>query len=185
MRARTTFAVASLLLTATACSSTASPAAPAAPPAASIQPTAAASAPSSPSAKAFDAAAVTAKIAKAIPSVKLTVTYDATSDPNGKLGRPHQYSSKTAFDDTRVSNDPKAKDASREGRRDGIAYGGTVEVFPTVEDAEAWVKYIDGVGKALGSLVTPDYVYRQGAVVVRVSRLLTPEQAAGFEKAIG
>lgn len=181
MRARTALTVACLLLSVSACSSGGSPAAPVPPAASGASVAVQSSAP----AKQLDAAGVTAKIAKVIPSVKLTVTYDATTDPNGKLGRQHQYSSKTAFDDTRVSGNPKAKEASKEGRRDGIAYGGTVEVFPTVEDAQAWVKYIDGLQQALGSLVTPDYVYRQGAVVVRVSRLLTPDQAAGFEKAIG
>jgi hypothetical protein len=137
-----------------------------------------------PQAKAQDAAAVTAQLTKAIPPVKLTVTYDATSDPNGRLGRPHQYTSKTAFDDTRVSNDPKAKEDATKDRRDSISYGGTVEVFATADDATAWVKYVDTAQQALGGLLKPDYMYQHGKVVVRVSHLLTPDQAAAYDKAL-
>lgn len=131
-----------------------------------------------------DAAAVTAKLTTAIPSVKLTVTYDATSDPNGRLGRPHQYTSKTAFDDTRVSGTAQAQGDATQNRRDSISYGGTVEVFPTADDAAAWVKAIDIEQQAFSGLVRPDYMYQHGKVVARVSHLLTPDQAAAYDRAI-
>lgn len=132
----------------------------------------------------LEAMAVTNKIAKAIPSVKLTVTYDATTDPNGRLGRPHQYVSKTAFDDTRVSDKPKAAEDAVQGRRDSISYGGTVEVFSTADDAAAWLADVDRGQQAISGLMLPDYLFRHDRVVVRVSHLLTPEQAAEYEKAI-
>ncbi|MFB9364898.1 hypothetical protein [Kitasatospora albolonga] len=182
MRLRATAAIAAALLAATACSSidTSTPAAaPALNSAAPSGPTASTSA----ARRAPDAKTVTERLAKTLP-VKLTVTYDATTDPNGKLGRPHQYLSKTAFDDTRVSNSPKAKEDESKGRRDSISYGGTVEVFATPEDAETWMRYVDSMQAAFGALVTPDYLYRSGVTVVRVSHLLTAEQAKAYEAAI-
>ncbi len=187
---RTTLALAAALLAgASACSSNPAPAAaPAAPPAAaapsSTTPAAPTTAPAA-SAPAADAANVTAALTKKVPSVKLTVTYDATTDPNGKLGRPHQYVSKTAFDDTRVSGLPKAQEDASKGRRDSISYGGTVETFATAEDAQAWADYVDKGQAALGGMLTPDYIVRKGTVVIRVSHLLTAAQAAEYEKALG
>ncbi len=181
MRTRSAIAVtAGLLAALTACSSgSSSPST--APPGSGTA--AASTQPSTPApAKALDAAGMTAKLAKTIPTIKLTVTYNATSDPNQRMGRPHQYLSKTAFDDTRVSDNPKASERAKD--RNDIAYGGTVEVFATPEDAETWFKYIDGLSQALGGMVQPDYYYRNGAVVVRVSHLLTPEQAKQYEQGI-
>lgn len=147
-----------------------SPAAPAAAPPAAATP--------------LDAKAVTEKLAKTVPTAKLTVTYDATTDPNGKLGRQHQYQSKTAFDDTRVASNPKAADDAVGGRRDSISYGGTVEVFANDADAETWATYVDKAQQALGPMATPDYIYRHGTVVVRVSHLLSATQAADYDKAL-
>jgi hypothetical protein len=179
MRVRTTLTLAAAVLAAsTACTTmsagTGTPAA---------AKSSAAPAPAPP-AKATDAAGITRQLTtKGLP-VKLTITYDATSDPNGRLGRPHQYLSKTAFDDTRVADSPQAKEDATKDRRDSISYGGTVEVFPNADDATVWVKYVDGAQQALGGLIRPDYIYQHGAVVVRVSHLLTPDQAKVYEKAI-
>lgn len=130
----------------------------------------------------MDAAGIVAKLSKAIPTVQLTVTYDPATDPNKRMGRPHQYTSKVMFDDSRVSSNPKAGERAKD--RNDIPYGGTAEVFAAPEDAEAWVKYIDGLSKAAGGVLQPDYYYRSGAVVLRVSYLLTPTQAQEYQKAI-
>lgn len=182
LRALTLPAVAVLLSAAAACSSAPPAAAPPAPAAMNSQ--AGSSSGTSRPLAALDAAAVTQQLIRVIPSVKLTVTYDGTTDPNGKLGRPHQYVSKSAFDDTRVSGLPKAKEDESRGRRDSISYGGTVEIFATPEDARAWADYIDQGQQAMGSLLTPDYIFRNGTVVVRVSHLLTTEQASAYGRAI-
>lgn len=168
-------ALAAALLTA-GCSSTVTTSAQNEPPAP------AASSPAPASKAPLDAKAVTEKLAAAIPTVKLTVVYDAATDPNGKLGRPNQYTSKTAFDDSRASSNPKAADDAH-GRKNDIAYGGTVEVFASDDDAAAWEKYVTTITKSVGGLITPDYVYRHGKVVIRVSHLLTPDQAAEYDKA--
>ncbi|MFJ8039451.1 hypothetical protein ACIRBX_02920 [Kitasatospora sp. NPDC096147] len=188
MRFGSTITLSVLLLTATtACGEAAGPAPVAAPPATAADSPSAPSAPSAssarPAAPAPDAKSVTEKLARTLP-VRLTVTYDATSDPNGKLGRPHQYLSKTAFDDTRVSDSPKAKDGASQGRRDSISYGGTVEVFATPEDAETWVKYVDAMQATFSGFSTPDHLYRSGVTVVRVSHVLTADQAKAYENAI-
>lgn len=183
MRTRSAIAVtAGLLAALTACSSGGTTtAAPTTSTSAAAQAAPTSSAPT----KAADAAAVTAKLAKTITSVQLTVTYDATTDPNTRLGRPHQYTSKTAFDDTRVSEKPEAKEDASQDRRDSISYGGTVEVFATAEDAKVWMDYVDKAQQALGGMLKPDYLYRHDAVVVRVSHLLTPDQAKQYEQGIG
>jgi hypothetical protein len=126
-----------------------------------------------------DAASVTKQVTAAIPSVKTTVVYTDATDPNGKLGRPHQYVSKTAFADSRISKAKAKEDAN--GRSDAISYGGTTEVFATEADAKAWVDYVDRIGQAVGGLVTPDYLLRHGRVVLRVSHLLTTAQVAEYK----
>ena len=128
----------------------------------------------------LDAKGITQRLIAAVPSVTMKVDYTAATDPNGKMGRPHQYVSKTAFADSRVSKNPKAADESNH-RPDAISYGGTVEVFATVADANAWTAYIDKLGQALGGMVTPDYVLQRGRYVIRASDLLTPAQVDGYK----
>lgn len=170
-RAHLTAAAVLATITLAGCSSSKTTAPAAAPPAASKP-------------AAGDAKTVTLKLATAIPTVKLTVTYDGTTDPNQRLGRPHQYLSKTAFDDSRVSGTSKAAEEAGSSGRDSICYGGTVEVFATVEDAQAWAKSVGAVTQALSGLEAPDYIYQHGKTVVRVSNLLTAEQAAAYDKAV-
>lgn len=130
-----------------------------------------------------DAAAITKKLAKSVPTVTTTVVYTASNDPNTRLGRPHQYTSKTAFADSRI---PKAKaKEDADGRSDAISYGGTVEVFAEEADAKAWISYVDKATQALGGLMTPDYLLRKGRYVIRVSHLLTPEQVAPYKAVLG
>lgn len=130
-------------------------------------------------ARTVDAAAIVGQLRAAVPTVSTTVEYTATTDPNGKLGRPHQYTSKVQFADSRIDQ-AKAKDASN-GDKTDIAYGGTVEVFAAEADAKAWVAYVDKIGQAIGGLVTPDYLLRQGRYVIRASHLLTPDQVGQYK----
>ncbi|MCU7820759.1 hypothetical protein [Kitasatospora sp. DSM 101779] len=132
-----------------------------------------------------DAAAVTKRLLATGLPVKLTATYSGADDPDGLLGRPRQYTSKAAFDDTRVSNSPLAKEEAAGHRRDAVSYGGAVEVFAAPEDAEARAGDLAGRPQSTGGGARPDYVYRSGVVVVRVSHLLTPEQAQAYARAVG
>lgn len=127
----------------------------------------------------LNATTITDQLVAAVPTITTTVVYTQTSDPNGKMGRPHQYLSKTAFADSRIP-EAKAKEQA-DGRPDAISYGGTVEVFATDADAKAWVDGIDKIGQAVGSFVTPDYLLRQGRYVIRASSILTPAQADEYK----
>lgn len=65
-------------------------------------------------------------------TVTLVTSYTAADDPNHQLGRPHGYTSKTAFADSRVPQDQLgglAPDASERG--------GSVEVFADEAGAQA------------------------------------------------
>ncbi|MFD0531814.1 hypothetical protein ACFQ1I_42960 [Kitasatospora arboriphila] len=76
--------------------------------------------------------------------MRLTVTYTGADDPDGLLGQPGQYASKAAFDDTRVSDSPLAREEAAGRRRDAVSYGGAVEVFTAPEDAGARADDLDG-----------------------------------------
>ena len=62
-----------------------------------------------------------------------------------------------------------------------VERSGAIEAFANPADAEARAAYIRGVTKSLPALVEYDYVH--GSVLVRVSRYLTPKQAAQYESA--
>lgn len=124
-----------------------------------------------------DAQAVVAALAEAIPTVQAGVVYTAANDPNRLLGRPNGYESKAAFADTRV---PAV--ALQGLRSDAIEAGGSVEVFADAAGAAARKAYIQEIGKGLPSAVEYDYV--SGGVLLRVSRELTPDQAAAYDAAL-
>lgn len=128
-------------------------------------------------AKARTAAEVTALLASKIPSVSLVKDYTAADDVNQLLGRPGGYTSKTAFRDSRIPADKTPGSAP-----DDVLVGGSVEVFGSEGDAKQRADYIGQIGKRLPSAVEYDYVV--GSVLVRVSRVLTPEQAQQYEAAL-
>ncbi|WP_224274113.1 hypothetical protein [Streptomyces sp. LS1784] len=182
MRRTTLSLTAAALLAATAaCSSSNSadkPAAAAPTGAAAVQ-TGGAAAPAQPSAPApaADATAVLAKLAATVKSVKAGAPVTAESDPNHLLGRPGQYTSKVTFADSRI----KAADVEGE-KDDSVNRGGAIEVFATEADAKTRADYIQGIVKGMPALMEYDYV--RGPVLVRVSKLLTPDQAQGLQAAV-
>lgn len=129
------------------------------------------------SASAKTADDVTKALGEKIASVKLIKAYTAEDDPNHLLGRPNGYTSKTAFGDSRV----KAADVEYLGA-DAVERGGSVEVFADEAGAKARMDFIQSVSKNLPSVGEYDYV--KGAVLVRVSRFLTPDQAKEYETAL-
>lgn len=128
-------------------------------------------------AKARTAAEVTALLASKIPSVSLVKDYTAADDVNQLLGRPGGYTSKTAFRDSRIPADKTPGSAP-----DDVLVGGSVEVFGSDADAKGRMDYITQIGKRMPAAVEYDYVV--GPVLVRVSRVLTPEQAQQYEAAL-
>ncbi|QFK70377.1 hypothetical protein F7984_03530 [Pradoshia sp. D12] len=61
--------------------------------------------------------------------------------------------------------------------------GGSVEVFEINEDAEKRKEYIETVTKEMGGLLT-EYSYVEKNVLLRLSKSLTPDQAADYETAL-
>lgn len=129
-----------------------------------------------PSKAAADASSAFAAISASVSSAKLGTTVTAESDQNHMLGRPHGYTSKITFTDARI---PAEQTEGREN--DDLELGGSIEVFPTAAGAKARADYIQAAGKAMPALGEYDYVH--GTAVIRVSNLLTPAQAADYEKA--
>jgi len=120
---------------------------------------------------------VTRKLAEKIPSISLTKVYSAEDDPNKLLGRPNQYTSKTAFADSRVPKEGLPADNTQ------TEHGGGVEVFPDEAGATARKDRIQEISKGMGGLIA-EYDYVKGGVLVRVSSKLTPDQAKEYETAL-
>ncbi|WP_191892055.1 hypothetical protein [Streptomyces griseoaurantiacus] len=130
----------------------------------------------SPAKRPANASSAFSHIAAEVSSAKLSGTVTAANDPNHLLGRPNQYTSKVTFTDARI----KAADVS--GTEKGaVERGGAIEVFANSSAAQARAKYIQAVTKSMSALAEYDYVH--GAVLVRVSHFLTPDQAAAYKSA--
>ncbi|MFJ9846572.1 hypothetical protein ACIRYZ_40290 [Kitasatospora sp. NPDC101155] len=178
MRRTTLSLLAVGLLAATAAcsssSSTASPAAATTAPAAgtAAAPAASASPKQAQPAATQDAAAIAAKIQKAVPTAKTIKALTADNDPNHLLGKPHQYTSAARIVDTRTDS-----------TTEGIDSGAVVEVFANEADAKARHDYIDAIGKAQPIFAEQDFLH--GPVLVRVAKALTAAQAAEYDKAAG
>jgi hypothetical protein len=107
-------------------------------------------------------------------SIAAIVDYTAATDNEHLLGRPGGYLSKTLLTDNRVSTSGQATTP--------VDHGGIVEVFA---DSDAAATRVELLRKTVESLPGPsEYDYLHGAIVLRVSKLLTPSQAAEYQKAL-
>jgi len=172
-----------LLLVLTGCSGSEQAAPSTAPvPAATVTVTETASAPAQTSSAAapvaaLDAEARLARLVAVLPQVSQVMVYDAANDPNDLLGRPGGYTSKVAFADSRVpAEDVASEDA------DALKRGGSIEVFPDAAAAKARSDYIQSIVQGATMLGT-EYHYLDGGALLRVSGILTPEEAATYETA--
>jgi len=106
------------------------------------------------------------------------IVYNATTDPNHLLGRQDEYTSKDAWVDPAAvaagAGDPNSDPG-------GIEFGGGIEAFSTVADAQARLAYL----KALRALVGDGYDYLVGSAILRLSNYLTPAPAGKFRAAFG
>lgn len=172
-----------LLLALAGCSSTTAPSNDAAPAATPPAPTAAASSATAkastaarPSPSAATAATVAQAITRAVPQARQIAAYTAASDPNHLLGRPHEYTSKVEFSDSRI----RAADVQGQPPA-SLQYGASIEVFADSMDAGARMGSIQA--NAAGQPAFAEYDYVHGNVLVRVSHYLTPDQAADYDRA--
>lgn len=117
---------------------------------------------------------VTIRMSAHIKSIAAVADYTAATDDEHLLGRPGGYLSKTLLTDNRVSDSGKATTL--------IDHGGIVEVFA---DGDAAAARVDSLRKTVTNRPGPsEYDYLQGPIVLRVSKLLTPSQAAEYQKAL-
>lgn len=123
-------------------------------------------------------ASVIAKFQAAHLPVVPTITYTAESDPNHLLGRPGQYTAKESWTDSRV--DPVQVLDDKPG---SVELGGSIEVYPDGTGAANRTKYIQAIAKS--SPLFAEYDYVVGTSVLRLSKLLTPDQAKAYQAALG
>lgn len=97
-------------------------------------------------------------------------TITAETDANKMLGRPHQYTSKIDFLDTRFP-DGKLEEATN-----------NIEVFATPEDAQRRHDYIDGVMKDLP--MATQYLILRKNILVRINNAVSPTAAKEYEAAV-
>ncbi|MEY9895691.1 hypothetical protein ABIA35_009834 [Catenulispora sp. MAP12-49] len=128
---------------------------------------------------AADAAAVIARLKAAGLPIGTVTVYTAANDPNHLLGRPGGYTSKASFADTTVKPD-QARDSSA----GSVDLGGSVEVYADNASATARADYITKSEKSMPMLGT-EYDYVSGGVLLRLSQVLTPDQAAAYKKVLG
>lgn len=132
---------------------------------------------SGPAALELTAEQIVIQLAQRVPAATPGVVFTAETDPNNLLGRPSGYTSKASFTDSRIPEDETL------GLDEGaVERGGSVEVFDSQESAEKRKRYIDGIAADLP--FAAEYSYVNGPVLLRVSRVLTPEQAAEYERAL-
>ena len=97
--------------------------------------------------------------------------YDEHSDPNNRLGRPGQYTSKVNFADSRVEQYDKED-----------PLGGMLEVFETVQDMEKRKLHIEEIYEIMPPLedaymfISPD-----GLALLRIDFTLTKMQAEQYK----
>jgi hypothetical protein len=127
----------------------------------------------------LNAEQLAARLKQAGVPLRTTKVYTAANDPNHQIGRPGGYTSKVAFVDGRVKrsevhdDDPLSTDL-----------GGTIEVFADPRAAKERSAYVQRSIKAMGGILTHEYHYMSGGMLVRVSGLLTPSEAKAYEKAL-
>jgi hypothetical protein len=110
--------------------------------------------------------------------IRLSVVYTASTDPNHLLGRPGGYTSKAAF----VDRDIPASQAT-DTELGSIELGGGVEVYPTAAGAWQRAQYLRSVVRRF-PIVGDEYDYVDRGVLLRLSDVLTPAQAAAFGRAL-
>lgn len=99
------------------------------------------------------------------------IIYSPENDPNKLLGRPNQYIGKANWNDQRYK-----KTASGDNRNC------TVEVFDSAANLENRRKYVEAVTQSASIWVEYAFVHKNA--LLRLSKELTPAQAAEFEKVL-
>jgi hypothetical protein len=118
---------------------------------------------------------VAAYLEQQISTMSTKTVYSAATDPAHLLGKAAGYTSAVAFTDSRV----------QPGQVDGagaspVDLGGVIETFATSGDAHSRAAHLQSTLKGLAAA---EYHYYVGASLIRVSRVLTPDQAEDYQSA--
>lgn len=105
-------------------------------------------------------------------------TFNEDNDSNKLLNRPHQYTSKVSWKDTRVTR----QYVNDTGAKIEVADGGSVEVFDNATDAQARFKYIQAISTS--SPMFAEWEYIEGNVILRVSNELGKTKAQAYDDAL-
>lgn len=106
-------------------------------------------------------------------------TFDESTDPNDLLGRPNQYTQKTTFFDTRIE-DPYGISINEDGTFNND-FGGTIEVFNTIEDRNARENHLTSL-KDIYSFAGQYYMYCRANMILRISFDLLPSEAEEYAR---
>jgi len=107
-----------------------------------------------------------------LPIGKIEV-WTAETDPNAKLGRPNEYTSKIDFEDTTLEKSDTE-----------YLTGGTIEVFATKDNCQSRYEYLEQfTDPSLGVIGLNQYMYKGDTVILRVSYDVVPDEAAKYETA--
>lgn len=108
--------------------------------------------------------------------IKKVVTYTEDSDPNKLLGRPAQYVGKANFR-LRGIEGPNSSDSDID-----TSEGGSVEVFASESEAVERLNYVEAIAKSGGLFA--EYDYREGQVLLRISKDVAPSKARRYGEAL-
>lgn len=128
------------------------------------------------------------RLAEKIPSITNVEHYSEANDPNGVLGKENQYTSKSSWMDSRLSDIVED-------------YAGTIEVFRNTKDAELReLRFKKGIEECYNSMPVAKYgqfminntcdnlgygtTYRDGVVVIRLSRSYDEQQVEEIKDAL-
>lgn len=99
------------------------------------------------------------------------IEYQAENDPNGLLGKEHEYIQKVDFEDTTL-----------EDQRNAIGLiGGTIEIFANINDANIRYTYLDTI---IHSSNSDDYLFLYNHVLVRLDGAMSQEHAHQYESVL-
>jgi hypothetical protein len=120
----------------------------------------------------INAATIVAGFKKRGLPVGSSTTLTATTDPDGQLGKPGQYTSKVTFVDSRLAGNGAT----------GIAAGGAVEVFSTTADAARRKQELSRAATANGT--AGEIEFQRGTIVLRLSPQLAADQISEYESTV-
>lgn len=139
------------------------------------RPTASSAEAQAPSSGTYDAADLLKLLrAKGLP-IGSYVNYTARTDENHLLGRQGEYVRKVNFTDKRIPSEESAGDPT------SIDAGGSIETFANTDDAERRFQYVKAITQSVQVFAEYDYLVG-GTVLLRLSNVLTPTQAAAYER---